>query len=162
MRIPAIIEWRGGAVGWWGAVHLPNGLEITINSGHSPTVIRKRLRRALVKAGIKTPVLEESVRIPQELVKEIEGLKKFRARADLAAGEFVQERLRVAKRLLTEIHLTEMDVAGLLGIAQSHLSNQLAKDTTDTGEYVVGSRASPRVPTSKPPGQASVKAQKAR
>ena len=67
-------------------MRLPAGLEIIINSGHSPTVIRKRLRRALLKAGVKNPEVEESISIPQELLNEVAGLTEFRSRADLAAG----------------------------------------------------------------------------
>jgi len=137
MRIPVRIEWKGGVVGWWGMARLPSGLEIIINSGHSPTVIRKRLRRALTKANVKNPNLEEEMFIPERLIDELEALKKFRERADLATGEYVQERLRVAKMLLNEIHLTEREVAELLGVAQSNLANQLQKFTTETGEREV-------------------------
>ncbi len=149
MRVRAIIEWRGGTVGWWGAVRLADGREFIINSGHNPAVVRRRLRRAMIAAGVKNPTLDEDVRIPREMTDEVEGLKAFRTRADLATGEFVQERIRVAKRLLTELNLSESDVAGLLGIAQSHLANQLSKFTVETGEYEVESEISAKLKKAK-------------
>lgn len=144
MRVAVVIEWKGGDVGWWGSASVPRRGEITIRSAHSPTVVRKRLRRALIEAGVRDPELDEEVRIPVDYHRDLEGLEQARAKLGRANAEFNQHRLRVARRLLTELNMTEREVGQMLGISGTHLANLLKADTVDTDEYVIGSGAARR------------------
>ena len=132
MKIPAVIEWKGGTIGWIAFARLANGTEVIVNRAHNLTTVRKRLRRLLVEQGIKKPVLDEEFHIPKSIEAELAAFSELCAERPKLDGKIIERRLHVAHRLLSELGFSEREAAEWLGISNTHLANQLQAESTDT------------------------------
>jgi len=134
VRISATIEWKGGSVGWCASALLPNGIEIAVNQAHNLVAARRRLLSAASKAGVRDPELSEDLRIPKHLAADIERVRKLREEKARATAALTKESFELAQRLLTELNLTEREVAEWIGISHTHLANLMRSNTVETGE----------------------------
>lgn len=139
MAIACTLEFVGQDRGWRASTQLEDGRLITISEAQSIGAARRRLRRTVEAAGVPDPVFEEKLRIPAHLQSELaDYLGKERERAALET-EVQQMRPRLAQKLLTELRLTEREVAAWLGVSHTHMSTLLLQHTADTvptGEFV--------------------------
>jgi hypothetical protein len=134
VRIPVIIEWRGGSTGWAASAKLPDGGEITVRQAHSLLAARRRMRRALADVGVQATEFAEDLRIPKHLAAEVEAFRSQREQVSRANAELVERRTELAQRLLAELNLSEREVAEWLGISSTHLANLLQTHSTRTRE----------------------------
>lgn len=135
MKIPVVLEWQGKNIGWQAYARLPQGLEIVVKRAHNLNSARRRLAQAVIKTGIKKPEFDEDLRIPKHLaagVTRVRALREAKERSVQAANEASRE---VAQRLLTEMNLSEREVAEWIGMSHTHLSSLLSAGTVETGEF---------------------------
>lgn len=137
VRIPVVIEWIGGAVGWKAKATLKDGTEITVHKAHNLVTARRRIRRAIREEVTVEPEFVESVRLPKAIADELENFRVLREQTDRITTEMLHRRTELAQKLLTELNVSEYDVAEWVGISSTYLAQLLQRGTTGTSEIEV-------------------------
>jgi hypothetical protein len=138
VRIPVSIEWVGGAIGWKGKATLKDGTEITVHKAHNLVTVRRRIRRAIrAEVGTVEPEFVESLRLPRVIAEELEKFRALREQTDRITSEMLHRRTELAQKLLTELNVSEYDVAEWVGISSTYLAQLLQRGTTGTSEIEV-------------------------
>lgn len=108
---------------------------MNITEAQSLSAVRRRLRKALVEAGVNAnEELSVDLRIPKHLAEAMEDFQKLRARIQELEAEYNETKPQLAQRLLTELNLTEREAAIWIGVSHTHLSALLQSHTSDTAE----------------------------
>jgi len=135
VAIPCVIEWKEHRTGWRASATLSGGRQVNITEAHSLSAVRRRLRKALVEAGVDpSEELTVDLRIPKHLAEAMEDFQKLRARIQQLEAQYNDTKPQLAQRLLTELNLTEREAAIWIGVSHTHLSALLQSHTSDTGE----------------------------
>jgi hypothetical protein len=138
VAISSTLEFVGQERGWRAAAHLEDGRTITISEAQSIGAARRRLRRAVEAAGFDEPSFNEKLRIPAHLQSELTAYRLKETQRAALESEILEMRPRLAQKLLTELRLTEREVAAWLGLSHTHMSTLLLQHTADTvptGEF---------------------------
>jgi hypothetical protein len=139
VRIPCTIEWLGPNAGWQ-AVAEYRGKPITIAQQDSFAAARRRLKAALVAAGLPKPELQITARMPKAVETDLARYKHLVELIPELSGELEELKIKLAQRLTRELHFSERETAIWLGVSGTHISAKLRALAVDTGEFVRPSR----------------------
>jgi hypothetical protein len=139
VRIPCVIEWRGSE-GWHAAAEY-RGRTVSVARQRSLSLARKRLSAALSSAGAPDPELQIVARMPKAVEDDLARYRELGALIPKLTAERRALQLQVAQRLAQELHFSEREVAGLLGVSGTLISAKLRAHATDTGEFLRPSAA---------------------
>jgi hypothetical protein len=134
VRIPSTIEWLGHRAGWQATAEY-RGKTITVAHQKSFALARRRLRAALEAAGVPTPDLQITARMPKTIETDLARYKEVAKLIPQLTSELEELKMKLAQRLCTELNFSERDAAIWLGVSGAHISAKLRALTIDTSEF---------------------------